>query len=76
MRQVIDAVNAAFERAYPGVTPTDDPDVLVKRIQMLSDDLDCTRVNWTTIEKAYNALDAKHRGIRKHWWQFWRRHVI
>jgi hypothetical protein len=79
LETVAKAINEAFARAYPpdpgGVLsqPTMDCDVLVKRVKMLIDDLECTRINWHNAEKNYSNLDRKIRGIRNYWWQFWRR---
>lgn len=72
-RELVTAINEAFARAYPGAAPVDLPQELIRRVKMLSDDLHCTRQNWKATEKAYVALDCKLRGIRQHWWQFWRR---
>lgn len=77
MKKLVAAVNSAFFRAYPTAVDLfrdekQDEDILVKRVNMLIDDLLCTRQNWHISEKAYNALDRKHRSIREHWWQFWR----
>ena len=78
MKRLAEAVNAAFFKAYPqatdifGADPEADEEILVKRVNMLIDDLLCTRQNWSASERAYNALDAKHRSIKEYWWQFWR----
>lgn len=65
-------INEAFNKAYPDSPPVFDEALLVKRVNMLIDDLLCTRVNWHISERAYNRLDREKRGLRWHWWQFWK----
>ena len=67
------AINEAFQKAYPGELspPTADEKILVKRVNMLLDDLLCTRINFSVTNKAYCEADRKLRDERR-WWQFWR----
>jgi hypothetical protein len=79
MKNLAKAINSAFFKAYPealdvftNALDEKDEKILIKRVNMLLDDLLCTRINWHTAEKAYNKLDHEKRHIRWHWWEFWK----
>ena len=75
-RKLVATINSAFLRAYPHpaiISDSVDEAILCKRVEMLLDDLLCTRVNSRNFNKALADLDRKHRGIRNYWWEFWRR---
>lgn len=86
MKRLAEAINKAFFKAYPSTVDLfgasqspewkelskEDEDLLIRRVNMLIDDLLCTRQNWHITNEAYCKLDCKHRSIREHWWQFWR----
>ena len=74
MNKLVDAVNAAFLKAYPEddlVKPSQDEAVLCKRVEMLVDDLLCTRVNFHVTNRAYVDAYDRLRGLKK-WWEFWK----
>lgn len=70
MRRLVEAVNAAFFKAYPGATDLfekpssewkplspEDEAILVKRVNMLIDDLMCTRVNFSVTNQTMCKFD-------------------
>lgn len=80
MKKVAEAINKAFWRAYPtqvdlytGIKGDEiDEKLLIKRVEMLIDELMCNRISVKILNTAYCKLDRKHRSIREHWWQLWR----